>query len=420
MSDALEVSRRVYDLLIKQAPSGIAVRTWTGETWGPEGAAATLVLRHPGALRALLLPPSDLTAGEAYVFDDVDVEGDMLAMVRWVTGLGASVAPSLQALRLLRLLLKLPRQSRRSLASRPNLRGRRHSLHRDRTAVSHHYDTGNGFFEAVLGPSMVYSCAAFLDPGEPLEVAQRRKLDLICRKLQLRGDQHLLDIGCGWGSLAVHAAREYGVRVMGITLSERQAEWATDHAKRVGVDDLVEFRVQDYREVVGKYDAISSIGMFEHVGAGQLDHYFGEVQALLRPDGVFLNHGITVRRATPMLRRKTFVYTHVFPDGELLPIDGVVRSAEQAGFELRDAESLRTSYGQTLRRWVANLESEAADAKAATTEQTYRKWRAYMAGSALAFESGELSVFQLVLRPSGRPWTYGRSHLLAADDVERP
>ncbi len=299
---------------------------------------------------------------------------------------------------------------------RPKTKGRLHSKRRDKASVSAQYDTGNDFSRQFLDPEMVYSSGVFLDPAEPLETAQRRKIDLICRKLQLQSGQRLLDIGCGWGTLAIHAAQHYGVKVMGVTLSAPQVEWAISAAKEAGVSDRVSFGLLDYRDVDGRYDAIASIGMFEHVGKGQLARYFSRVRDLLEPGGAFLNHGIVNRDRRSGRTTPTFINTYVFPDSNLVTVDEVVAQAADAGFELRDAESLRTSYALTLRHWVDNLEANHQVAVDTVDETTYRIFRLYMAGSAVAFDSAAVSVYQLLLRTVNRPWTYGRRHLLATDD----
>ncbi len=418
MTDALKTSKLVYEKLVSMADGPvIAMRSWNGELWGPSSARATIVLNHPGALRALLLPPSDLTGGEAYIFNDVDIEGDIGEALRFAADLQSKNAGRLDSIRLLRQLRKLPADNRRSVHGRPKKMGRRlHSKNRDKASVTAHYNTGNDFFQMFLDPALVYSSAVFLDPDESLGVAQSRKLDLICRKLQLEPGQRLLDIGCGWGALAIHAAQTYGVEVLGITLSAPQAELAATAARQAGVDDRVTFEVRDYRDVTGRYDAITSVGMFEHVGKGHLATYFSRVQRLLDPKGVFLNHGIVtrdrqIRRVTP-----TFVNTYVFPDGELVTVDEVIGEAEEAGFELRDLESLRMSYALTLRHWLTGLEANSKAAIESVGETTYRIWRLYMAGAAVAFDSSAISIYQMVLEGSDRPWTFGRHHLVAKDE----
>ncbi len=417
MGDALATSRAVYGQLTAMAGEpAIAMRAWNGEVWGPGDARSTIVLNHPGALRALFLPPNDLSAGEAYIYDDIDIEGSILEVVEFAARLQSTQSRNLASVRLYRQLRKLPAENRRSTHTRPEKAGRLHSKKRDSASVTAHYNTGNDFFRQFLDPGMVYSSAAFLDPDEPLEKAQLRKIDLICRKLQLRPGQRLLDIGCGWGTLAIHAAAHFGVEVMGVTLSEPQVNLATAAADKAGVSDRVSFKVLDYRDVQGKFDAVSSVGMFEHVGKGQLARYFAKVRDLLEPGGTFLNHGIVSRDRSPGRVKPSFVNTYVFPDSEVINIDEVIGLAEDAGFELRDAEALRASYALTLRHWVDNLETNREAAVATADETTYRIWRVYMAGSAVAFDMAAISVYQLLLNTTDRPWTFGRSHLLATDD----
>ena len=420
MADAHLVSKQIYEQLLSYATGDPpAMRSWQGETWGPPDAATTIVLRHPGSLRATLFPPSDLTAGEAYVFDDIDIEGEMFGLLRWASQLDALRSSPRAVGNLVRKLRLLPNENRRRPAARPSRRGRLHSLRRDSEAVRHHYDTGNDFFELFLDPLMVYSCAYFLDPDESLEAAQERKLDMICRKLQLQPGQRLLDVGCGWGALARHAASNYGVQVLGVTLSPEQAAEAKLRNLQEGLGDRVKIRVQDYRDVSGEFDAISSVGMFEHVGAGMLETYFAKLHDLLTPGGVVLNHGITTRHRTRRLERHkpSFVNTYVFPDGELLPIETSVRIAEKVGFEARDIESLRQNYAITLRHWVHNLEDNYKKAVAAANEATYRIWRMYMAGSVTAFELGAISVYQVIYTKRDTPWSFGRRWATAGDDT---
>lgn len=412
--EALEASRRIYELLASAANDNAPrIRAWTGEEWGDPEATSTVVLRHPGALGALLLSASDLTAGEAYVFDDVDLEGDIIDTMRF--GADVQDAGWLTKLRVARLARRLPRPYRRHEAERPRFGGRLHSIGRDRKAVSHHYDTGNEFFQLFLDPLMVYSCAHFLDPGEALEDAQRRKLDMICRKLELRPGDTFLDVGCGWGALVNHAAANYGVEATGVTLSAEQADEARKRAAAAGMTERVTIVEDDYRNLEGRFDAIASVGMVEHVGPGHLSEYFRHLRAILAPGGQLLNHGI-VTRARKRARGTSFVRTYVFPDGELHKVEDAIGAAEDAGFELRDVEALRQSYALTLTRWVANLEANAEAARALVGERTYRIWRLYMAGSVVAFERANIAVDQLLLADPARPWTFGRSRLLAADD----
>lgn len=411
--EALEASRRIYQHLTKTAGDAPRVRAWTGDEWGPVDAAATLVLRHPGALGALLLPPSDITAGEAYVFDDIDIEGDIVSLLRF--GAALREAGALTRARILRLARTLPKERRRHETVRPRFSGRLHSVGRDRAAVSHHYDTGNDFFSLFLDPLMVYSCAHFLDPDEPLETAQRRKLDLICRKLQLRPGDRFLDVGCGWGALVVHAAKHYGVEATGVTVSGEQADEARKRAAEAGVTDRVTIVHDDYRALSGRFDAIASVGMVEHVGLARLRQYFRHLRSLLAPGGQLLNHAIFTRSPRPA-RGTSFVRTYVFPDGQLHRVEDAISASEEAGFELRDVDMLRQSYAVTLRHWVSNLEANADAARRLVGDQTYRIWRLYMAGSSVAFDRGDITVGQLLLSDPGRPWRFGRAGLLASDD----
>ncbi len=416
-TDALTITQGVYEKLIAMSDGPPPrLRAWEGSVFGPTDAAATLVLNDPGSLRALLLPPSDLTAGEAYIYNDVDIEGDIISVVEWAASHTKLRRRRLATARLFRQLRRLPGEHRRDAAARPRFAGRMHSIHRDRDAVTYHYDTGNDFYELFLGESMAYSSAYFLDAAETLDVAQRRKLDLVCRKLKLSSGMRFLDIGCGWGSLVVHAAANYGVEATGVTLSEEQAEYAQRWVKEAGVEGRVKIVVADYREIKGQYDAVASIGMFEHVGRKKLPEYYGQVRKLMAPGGQLLNHGIVTRDRHPGRKRPTFVSTYVFPDGELELVDVVVGEAEEAGFEVRDMESLRMSYAHTLRRWVANLESHHDAAVRTTNERTYRIWRMYMAGSSVAFAHAGIGVYQLLLSDPERPWRYGRRRLLAKDD----
>lgn len=412
--EALEASRHIYGLLteVTDAPPP-RVRAWNGREWGPSDASATLVLRHPGSLRALLWPPSDLTAGEAYVFDDVDIEGDIVSVMRF--GAGLLDAGWMTRLRLLRLIRHLPRDHRRHETERPRFGGRLHSIRRDKAAISHHYDTGNDFFALFLDPNLVYSCAYFLDPDESLEAAQIRKLDLICRKLDLRPGDRFLDVGCGWGALVVHAAANYGVEATGVTVSGEQADEARKRAAEAGVTERVRILHDDYRRVTGHFDAIASVGMAEHVGLARLPQYFRHLRSLLAPGGQLLNHAIFTRSRKPA-GGTSFVRTYVFPDGQIHKLEEAIAAAEDAGFELRDVEALRRNYAITLRHWVDNLEVNAVAARALAGDRTYRIWRLYMAASSVAFEQGAIAVNQLLLSDPTRPWQFGRRRLLATDD----
>jgi cyclopropane-fatty-acyl-phospholipid synthase len=281
-------------------------------------------------------------------------------------------------------------------------------LERDREAVRYHYNVSNDFFRLFLGPTMVYSCAYFEREDATLDEAQTAKLDLVCRKLRLRPGERFLDIGCGWGSLVMHAARHYGVQATGITLSEKQAELAQRRIKEAGLEDRARVEIADYRELRGSFDKIASVGMVEHVGAAKLPAYFASAHRILAPGGVFLNHGITAVGETTSPRRRTFIAKYVFPDGELVPIERMLAEAERAGFETRDVEDLREHYARTLRHWVRNLESRRDEALRHVSEETFRVWRLYMSGSAGSFAAGRIRIYQSLL---SKPLPNGDSRL---------
>jgi len=365
---------------------------------------ARLRVRDPRALATIARHPDQLGLGRAWVSGALELDGDVeaaLTACKSLRGVRLSWSDRLRALWLARragvpLLRPLPPP-----AAEARLHGRRHSLRRDRIAVRHHYDVPTNFYRVVLGPSLVYSCACFADPQESLEVAQERKLERVCRKLGLEPGQRLLDVGCGWGSLLLHAARRYDVRALGITLSESQASVACSRITAAGLADRVEVRVADYRELreVAPFDAVASIGMVEHVGADLLGTYARRLAALVRPGGRILNHGIV--RLRPGLRaERSFIARYVFPDGELHPLSAITTAFERAGLELRDVEALREHYPLTLHAWSRNLARHREAATAQAGAERERVWRLYMAGAALAFERGELGVFQtLAVRP---------------------
>lgn len=407
-TDALENTERLLtEILGPPTHWRLGVRLWDGSTLGPSRPATTVVLEHPWSLRRLLLPPTDLNAGEAYIYGDIDIEGQVEGVFPAMDRLAASgrLRPAVLA-RIASHALQLPAPPTardHSHAARPT--GVRHSLSRDRSAVCYHYDVSNDFYGLWLGPQMQYSCAYFRTPEADLAAAQEAKIEHICRKLRLHRGDRLLDIGCGWGGLLEHAARHHGVTGLGVTLSQEQARLANERFRAAGVEDLVHVEVRDYREVTGEFDKIVSVGMIEHVGSAHLPEFFSLARRLLVPGGTFLNHGITKRWGNPPSPSPhSFVAHYVFPDGELQPISHVLTAAEEAGLEIRDVESLREHYARTLRHWVANLEAAHDQAVAQTDEVTYRIWRIYMAGSAYNFDNGGLSVFQTLLhRPTGRP-----------------
>jgi cyclopropane-fatty-acyl-phospholipid synthase len=376
-----------------------AVRFWDGSELPSDG-ATMVVVRDAAALVHMLRAPGQLGLARAWVGGSLDVDGDLEDVLRARALFdGLEVRPRDRVRLTAALLRVVPMRSlfrARVPAVEARLSGRRRSLSRDRDAIRHHYDVSNRFYRLVLGPTMVYSCAYFTSPEDSLEVAQERKLDLVCRKLRLEAGERLLDIGCGWGSLVLHAAERYGVRAVGVTLSERQAELARARAAERGFEDRVEIRVQDYREVVdGPFDKIASIGMYEHVGRDELGRYTQSVVELLRPGGLFLNHGIT-RLTAHAPAPDPFISRYVFPDGELHPVTDVMAAMQAVGLEVRDVESLREHYPLTLRRWVANLERHRGAAIAEAGPERERVWRLYMLGSALGFEDEQISVHQVL------------------------
>jgi cyclopropane-fatty-acyl-phospholipid synthase len=376
------------------------VRFWDGTTWGREKQPRfTLILKRAGALRALFLSPSELKLGEAYIKDDFDIEGDIEAAFDLADYLLGQERSRCESLGLNERLQKVPANDRpRSGLHLIKLRGSVHSKDRDQQAVTYHYDLPAEFYALWLDQRMVYSCAYFATPEEDLDSAQQRKLDYICKKLRLRPGERLLDIGCGWGGLIMHAAAHYGVQAVGITLSVPQAEVARQRLRELGVNDRCRVEVADYRDIDHdqQYDKIVSVGMFEHVGEPLLPEYFRQAWDSLRPGGVFLNHGIAYS-ATYHKRGTSFTDRYVFPDSDLVPINVTLRAAELSGFEVRDVESLREHYALTLHNWVQRLEAHAEEARRITGDTTYRIWRLYMAGAAHRFRSGSLNVYQTLL-----------------------
>ena len=394
--------RLLDDLFGDESPDTLAVRLWDGRQWPDERTRpVTLVLRHPGALRAMFAGGGELALSEAYLYDDFDIEGSIESVFDLAGVLAARTSGWRRKLSLFAALRRLPSPEHRRAGRRgpARLRGRQHSVQRDREAVRYHYDVSNDFYRLFLDERMVYSCAYFATAETDLDAAQLAKLDLICRKLRLKPGQRLLDVGCGWGGLVLHAARKYGVDATGITLSAPQVELANQRIAEAGLRASCRVQLLDYREVSEDraFDALVSVGMFEHVGQKMLPRYFEKAARLLKHGGVFLNHGIASRATDPIGRGPSFSDSYVFPDGELVPINATLRAAEEAGFEVRDVESLREHYALTLRHWVRRLEAGHAQAIRHVDEATYRVWRLYMSGSAHGFTSRRLNVYQALL-----------------------
>jgi len=340
---------------------------------------------------------------------DLDVEGDMEAAVALGERLATHIGSVGALTRLAVSATRLPSDRRRRAApsaSTRRRRGLRHSRQRDRASIRAHYDVGNEFYALWLDRSLTYSCGYFETGTEDIDTAQRMKLDHLCRKLRLAPGERLLDVGCGWGALIRHAARYYGVEAVGITLSEAQAAWARSRIAEAGLESRCRVAICDYRDVHpdSPFDKIVSVGMFEHVGRAKLPTYFAHMFRLLKPGGVFLNHGIVEATTSSMpswrdrllWRRGEFIDRYVFPDGELVALSDALAMAEAAGFEARDIETLRDHYVLTLRHWVRRLQDARRAVESATSARTYRIWRLYMAASAHAFAVGRLSLAQIV------------------------
>ncbi len=358
----------------------------------PGNARFTLVIRSQKAFDKLMRP-SETALGEAYISGDLDVEGDIFSafdMAEWLL----NRSPSLRN----RFAAELHRDCFAVLNFLT--RGWKHSRQRDADSISYHYDLPVEFYEPWLGPTLVYSSAYFRSAAERLDTAQTDKLDLICRKLELQPGDRFMDLGCGWGSLVIHAAGQYGAQTRGITVSKNQARVAARRISESQVGDRCFVEYRDYRDAQDlpwTFDKLASIGMFEHVGVSNLPGYFRCAFDLLKPGGLFLNSGI-VRAADSPRRKQSFIDEYVFPDGELGTLAETLRAAEDAGFEVRDVETLREHYALTLRCWVENLQRHTSELLETVDERTLRTWLLYMAGSAAAFERADISVCQVLLR----------------------
>lgn len=409
-----EAAMRILKRLLRNFHSSAALRLWNDATHhiGLAPPAFTLVIRDPAILRKLVLRPSALVLADAYFRGLLDVEGDLYSVLRLKGYFQTLVLPLRERGALLLDALRLPGkpvQAMQSAASTPALLegdsfSHDHSRQSDAAAISFHYDVSNPFYKLWLDEQMVYSCAYFETPGDTLEEAQRNKLDHICRKLRLKPAERFLDIGCGWGALVCWAARHYGVKAHGITLSQQQHDYAQQRIAAEGLDEMVTVELRDYRDLQGEavYDKVSSVGMFEHVGLANLPTYTATVHRLLRPGGLFLNHGITHDEEGWRQNVDTeFINRYVFPDGELDTVSNIQRGMEHAGFEIHDVESLRPHYALTLRHWVQRLEAAHDEALQHVSETAYRVWRLYMAACALEFEAGGTGVYQILASRRG-------------------
>ena len=426
---AAALLRKVF----RPLPFKLTARVWTGPAFGVGATDAAdaeadsrfaLCFKNPRAVSDLILGKDPLRLAEAYFRSDIDIEGDLFAALRlrdYLEELRLPIGERLSALLMARKLRRLnrhapltraahdrsedfqPADEDRSVPSHGReVRG--HSKDENRDAIHFHYDVSNEFYRLWLDRAMVYSCAYFEEADYSLDDAQEAKLEHICRKLQLRPGEMLLDIGCGWGALVIHAARHHGVRAHGVTLSEKQLQVARQRIAEAGLKELVTVELKDYRDLQGRdvYDKVSSVGMFEHVGLKNLPVYFDTVHRLLKPSGLFLNHGITHEEAGWDKNVSTeFINRYVFPDGQLDNISNIQRCMEDAKFEIADVEALRAHYALTLRAWVERLERRRSRALEYVSEATYRVWRLYMSACALEFESGHLGIYQVLASKRG-------------------
>ena len=400
------LASRLLARLLSGYPKALVVRLWDGRTLcvGDGDPSFTLFLHHPGILRDLVLYRDPVRLAEAYCSGAVEVSGSFDAAVGLRYYFERLQLPFLEKILLVWRAFRLGSMEKhlgRKIV--PTRRPRQNGSE----SIAFHYDLSNEFYRLWLDERMLYSCAYFETPGQSLELAQRNKLDLICRKLRLSPGEALLDIGCGWGALACWAAQHYGVYAHGITLSRNQHDYAQEEVRRQGLEGRVTIELRDYRDLPAEaaYDKVVSVGMFEHVGLKNLPRYFATVRRVLKPEGLFLNHGITSDE--PGWKRGVsteFINRHVFPDGELDTVSNIQGVMEDAGFEIFDVEGLRPHYALTLRHWVERLDSHCEEAVRLVGEYNYRVWRLYMTASAQQFENGSTGIYQiLAVRKESRP-----------------
>jgi len=408
---ALAMSLTLLARLFRNVNRNLTLRLWNGAIirvglavdQAPDS-TFELVFHGPLVVHSLILGRDPLRIAEAYFRGDMDIEGDFFAAVGLKDDLQSIRMSLSDRLRTLYEALQLKALAKGRPASTAPSRARlraviSHSKQENRAAIKFHYDVSNDFYALWLDKKMVYSCAYFEAPDTDLDQAQEAKLEYICRKLQLQPSDQLLDIGCGWGALIIHAAKHYGVRARGITLSREQLRRGRELIAEAGLGDRVTIDLQDYRELEGEsvYEKISSVGMVEHVGLKNLPRYFSTVQRVLKPGGLFLNHGITSDSGGLEKTLATeFINRYVFPDGQLDTISSTQRHMEQARFEINDVESLRAHYALTLRHWIKRLEQNHAEALVFVNEFTYRVWRLYMSAAAIDFESGQIGIYQVL------------------------
>lgn len=403
--DSIEALRLILD---DYHPRNFKIVLWDGQSLDPEDGeevALTIKFNYPHTLRQFLSSPSQLSLCEGYIYGDFELEGDLGVTLPVAEYLTHKTLPWTKRAKIVLLLLALGRAERiEHFERQANLKieGSRQSRERARRVISYHYDVSNNFYQLWLDKRMVYSCAYFKTPQDSLDDAQEQKLEHICRKLRLKPGDRLLDIGCGWGALIIHAVKHYGVRATGVTLSTNQARLARERIQTEGLEEQCEVWLMDYRDIdsMGAFDKVVSVGMFEHIGRSQFSTYFKKVWQLLTPGGVFLNHAINEPPSENEYKGPGLINTYVFPDGELVPLCEAQFVAEQVGFEVRDVESLREHYALTLAHWVKRLEKNHQAARLATNDITYRIWRLYMAACSAGFRNGRIQIYQsLYVKP---------------------
>ncbi|WP_199439352.1 SAM-dependent methyltransferase [Umezawaea beigongshangensis] len=387
----------VFQRAVGASPD-VRFRAYDGSKAGPAEAEVSIEIRTPEALSYLASAPGELGLARAYVTGNLEITGDVHKALSRLSELSLRSIPLVPRLELLATLgrtflnnrVEPPPQERR-------LRGIRHSKTRDSEAIAHHYDVSNAFYERVLGPSMAYTCAVYPEATSSLEEAQFTKHDLVARKLGLKEGMRLLDLGCGWGGMVMHAAKHYGVRAIGVTLSRNQAEWAQKAIVEAGLSELAEVRHLDYRDVRETgFDAVSAIGLAEHIGKAKLPGYFGFVQRKLKPGGRMLNHCITRPDNRQPARSGSFINRYVFPDGELVGPGHLVSVMNDSGFEIRHEENLREHYAMTLAAWCRNLDEHWDEAVREVGEGRARVWRLYLAASRLGFDRNSIQLHQVL------------------------
>ena len=384
--------------LVVGPESDVAFTAYDGSRYGQQDSDVRLDVRSPRAVSLLMSSPGQLGLARAYVAGEIEVHGDLYTALDRMARLGVRQLTLSEKLRLYGALAPFALRRETPPPEEVRLGGSRHSKRRDADAISHHYDVSNTFYNWILGPSMAYTCVVFPKPDATLEEAQEEKFDLVCRKLGLQRGQRLLDVGCGWGGLVQHAVKHYGVQAIGVTLSQRQAEWGNDVLEEAGLSHLGQIRFQDYRDVAERnFDAISSIGLTEHIGLANYPDYFAFLASRLSPTGRLLNHCITRTDTNSRTHFKNgFINRYVFPDGELVPVGRIISAIEDQGLEVRHEENLREHYALTLAAWSGNLDDQWDDAIDEVGEGKARVWRLYLAASRMGFARNMIQLHQVL------------------------